>query len=546
MQDPATHEYPAVRGGALLALAALALLVANAPAALAQTELAAETVATGLDRPIFALSPRGDGRLFILERPGGIRILVDGALLETPFLDIRPLVSTAGERGLLGLAFAPDFPASGVFYLYYMNLGGDSVLARYRVSDDPDVADPDSAEILLVVEQPFPNHNGGTVAFGADGMLYWGHGDGGFRFDPDERSQDPTTLLGKMLRLDVSDGPGHPYRIPEDNPFVDDPGVRDEIWAFGLRNPYRFSFDRETGDMWIGDVGQGLREEVDFEPAGDPGGRNWGWDVMEGTLCNATDPAPAPPCNDPSLTLPVFEYGHIFGLCSITGGFVYRGAIPDLQGKYLFGDYCVGVVFAYDRASDELTNLTDALAPVAGQRFSLVGFGEDGAGELYVVLSTGSVSRIRAAAPACSDGFDSDGDGLADADDPGCLDALQDSELPRDDLAVKVWPRRIVPKRRGVVFALVKGTEEIDLSRADPSTLSFGPGGAAPRHAPYRIDLDHDGDEDWIVSFGVREADFVVGDTEACLALDVARVPFRGCAEVRVERRRWRWWRWWR
>ncbi|MGI9591735.1 MAG: PQQ-dependent sugar dehydrogenase, partial [Myxococcota bacterium] len=485
-------------------VATLALLLALAalPAA-SRAELAAEVVATGLDRPLFAASPPGDGRLFILERPGRIRILLDGALLEPPFLDIRPLVSPlVSERGLLGLAFDPDFPHNGVFYVYYTDRSGDSVLARYQVGNDPDVADPTSGEILLVIGQPFANHNGGTIAFGADGMLYWGPGDGGAGFDPGERSQDPTTLLGKMLRLDVSDGPGHPVAIPEDNPFLDEPGVRDEIWAFGLRNPYRFSFDRETGDLWIADVGQRRIEEINFEPADDPGGRNYGWDVMEGTLCVDNDPAPAPACNDPSLTLPVFEYGHVFGLCSVTGGYVYRGPIPSLQGRYIFGDYCTGVIFSYDLASDEFEQLTAELAPAGGTGFVLVGFGEDGDGDLHVVHDrTGTVYRIRSPDPACSDGFDNDGDGLADDEDPACLDPLQDAELPRNDLAVIVWPYQIRLAPHGRVFTTLLGSEAIDLSRADPETLAFGPDGAAPAysHAPFRLDLNHDGFEDWIV-----------------------------------------------
>ena len=526
------------------ALVAIGLLLATAPlTARAQHEIAAELVASGLTRPLFVAAPEEDGRLFIVERDGTIRILLGGSVLLDPFLDITPLVSTAGERGLLGLAFAPDYPRSGVFFVYYTDLAGDSVIARFQASDHPDVADPASQEILLVIDQPFANHNGGTIAFGADGMLYFAPGDGGLFNDPAEVSQNPQSLLGKMLRFDASAGPDHPLAIPLDNPFVGDPLVRDEIWSFGLRNPYRWSFDRETGDLWIADVGQSRIEEINFEPADDPGGRNYGWDVMEGDLCNATDPAPSPPCNDPSLTLPVFQYGHAFGLCSVTGGFVYRGPIPSLQGKYVFGDFCAGAIFSYDLASDELSNISADLA-IPGTSFALVGFGEDGAGELYVVLQTGSVYRIRSPEPACSDGFDNDGDGRADADDPACADPLQDTELPRNDLHVEVRPDRIQPARRGLVFALVLGNEGVDLARADPATLAFGPAGAPPasRYAPFLRDLNRDGFGDWVVPFRVRDTGLAAGDDEACLEVEIARVPFAGCDAVKIKkprRRRW-------
>ncbi len=527
------------------ALLAFGCLLALAPLETrAEGAIAAERVASGLARPLFATAPKSDGRLFIVERAGTIRILLDGGLLPEPFLDIRPLVSTAGERGLLGLAFDPEYPRSGLFYVYYIDLSGNSVLARFQVSDDPDAADPGSGEILRVVEQPFANHNGGSIAFGPDGMLFFAPGDGGSGNDPNEVSQDPQSLLGKMLRFDVSGGPGSPIAIPPDNPFVDDPRVRDEIWSFGLRNPYRWSFDRETGDLWIADVGQNRIEELNFEPAGDPGGRNYGWDVMEGTLCNPNDPAPAPACNDPSFTPPVFEYAHVLGLCSVTGGFVYRGVIPSLQGKYIFGDFCVGAIFSYDRERDELVGINADLA-IPGTRFQLVGFGEDGAGELYVVLQSGSVWRIRPPEPACSDGLDNDGDGLADADDPGCADALQDTELPRNDLRVEVWPNRLDPTRRRTVLSLALGSEQADLSRADPATLAFGPAGATPaaRRAPFRWDLNRDGFEDWFVPFRVRETGLAEGDTELCLDVEIARVPFTGCDDVKTEavkRRRWR------
>ena len=409
-------------------VAALACVGFSAPA-LALGEARDELVVSGLEFPLFVSAPAGDPRLFVVERAGRIRIVLSGILAPTPFLDIGAQVSTNSERGLLGLAFAPDYAASGLFYVYYTDLAGDSVISRFSVSPDPNLADP-GEEVILTIPQPFANHNGGTIAFGADGMLYFGAGDGGGGNDPAERAQDPQELLGKMLRIDVGPDfaggslvvPGEVYRIPADNPFVGDPGTRDEIWAFGLRNPYRFSFDRETGDLWIGDVGQTMVEEVDFEAASDPGGRNYGWDVMEGSTCNPTDPAPAPPCNDPSLTLPVHEYLHGSGHCSITGGNVYRAELSPLYGLYFFGDFCSGAVWSYDPASAELD---------AAGSFGLVGFGEDGAGGLYMVKSDGSVHRVRPADPACADGVDNDGDGLTDhPQDPGCRDAASDDEAP--------------------------------------------------------------------------------------------------------------------
>ncbi len=419
------------------------LVLAGTPARAGLLDVAAQPVATGLDRPVFAISPDGDERLFIVERPGRVLVLVDGAVLPVPFLDISGQVGLGGEGGLLGLAFAPDFATSGLFYVYYTDTSGDSVVSRFAVGADPDVADP-TEDVILVVDQPFGNHNGGTIAFGADGFLYFSPGDGGSSNDPGNRSQDPQTLLGKMLRLDVGlpPAPGSivrgAYAIPADNPFVGaaDPGdaVLDEIWSFGLRNAYRFSFDRLTGDLWIADVGQGAREEVNFEQAGLPGGRNYGWDVMEGTLCNLNDPTPppAPGCFDPRLTLPIYQYSHNAGNCSITGGFVYRGRkVLGLRGHYVFGDFCSGRIWSLDLSSGGLTDRTAALAPAAGSGFDLVGFGQDGRGELYVVLLSGSVYRIGRPPPECSDGVDNDGDGNVDwPEDRGCLNPGWPDEAP--------------------------------------------------------------------------------------------------------------------
>jgi glucose/arabinose dehydrogenase len=401
--------------------------------------LKAELVASGLSFPLFATAPPGDARVFVLERVGRIRIVEGGAVLPTSFLDIQSKVGgLSGEGGLLGLAFAPDFATSGTFYVHYTDAALSTVVSRFTVSGDPDVADP-METVILTAAHPFNNHKGGTIAFAPDGFLHVAIGDGGGSNDPDERAQDPLELLGKMLRLDVGTPfqpgsvpvPGTGYAIPADNPFVGVPGFREEIWALGLRNPYRWSFDRATGDLWIADVGQAAREEIDFEPASDAGGRNWGWDVMEGTGCNPTDPAPAPPCNDPSLSLPRHEYLHLYGRCSITGGYVYRGApAPSVQGLYFFGDYCTGEIWTLDPATSEVRDRTFDLMPAAGPDFNLVGFGEDGQARLLIVLKNGSVYRV--ASPDCSDGADNDGDDFVDFPaDPGCRDANALLESPQ-------------------------------------------------------------------------------------------------------------------
>ena len=421
----------------------LCVLAAGLGPSQARAALLAEAlVASGLDSPMFALAPWGDPRLFILERPGRILILKHRSVRARPFLDIASGVGTAGEGGLLGLAFPPDFEASGAFYVYYTDAAGDSVISRFFVSaSDPDIADPTETPILTLA-QPFPNHNGGSIAFGPGGFLYFSPGDGGGANDPAERAQDPASLLGKMLRIDVgvplapgsTPVAGTGYGIPADNPWeADDDGTRDEIWAFGLRNPYRFSFDRNTGDCWIADVGQDAWEEIDFEPNGDPGGRNWGWDVMEADECNLSDPAPAPPCNDASLSLPIHQYAHGGGNCSasITGGFVYRGnAIPALKGLYVYGDFCSGRIWTFDPVSMLEEERSAELGAAGGAPFQLVGFGQGGDGELYVVHSGGSVYRI-IPRTACSDGIDNDGDLETDhPDDPGCAERSSKSESP--------------------------------------------------------------------------------------------------------------------
>jgi glucose/arabinose dehydrogenase len=375
-----------------------------------------ELVVTGLSAPVFVSAPAGDPRLFIVERAGRIRILEGGVLRPAPFLDISSRVSTQGAFGMFGLAFDPAYSTTGLFYVYYVNPSWESVISRFRVSADPNLTLASSEVVVFSLPQPFLDHNGGTVAISpSNGYLYFAPGDGGGGpYDPDETSQNPQNLLGKMLRFDVSGGPGAPATIPPGNPFVGDPSIRDEIWAFGLRNPFRFSFDRATGDLWIADVGQEHREEIVYEPASDPGGRNYGWDIMEGSLCVADvgwDPSGAYPCNDPALSLPLFQYPHTDG-CSITGGYVYRGSIPEIRGLYFYGDYCSARIWTLHRSTMANTDRSGELEPPGPAAFQeIVGFGEDGYGELYVVDLGGQVYGVRSTAP------DSDNDVVPDSVD---------------------------------------------------------------------------------------------------------------------------------
>ncbi len=355
------------------------------------TTIRLEQIATGLRNPTtIANAADGSKRLFILEKGGTIRIVRDGALLPQPFLDITNLVYSGGtEQGLLGLAFAPDYRTSGVFYVYYIGQDRNSMLARYKVSSDADRADPASGTVIFTAKQmPYPNHKGGELTFGPDGYLYLGLGDGGSAGDPQGNAQNLGSPLGKILRFDVSHG--SPYAVPADNPFKNRQGAVPEVWAYGLRNPWRFSFDRATGDLYIADVGQNVWEEINFQPRSSKGGENYGWNRMEGTHC-------FPPDSQCRITgvAPVAEYSHNEGGCSVTGGYVYRGvAQPALTGAYLFADYCTGKFWALSRTPDnqwQRTLLTQAtLSPSS--------FGEDEMGELYVVgLNQGELYRIVAA-----------------------------------------------------------------------------------------------------------------------------------------------------
>jgi glucose/arabinose dehydrogenase len=345
-----------------------------------------EVIARGLDRPVgMADAGDGSGRLFILEQTGQIRIWQTGSLLTEPFLDLRGTVACCGERGLLGLAFHPDYAHNGYFYVNYtLEMDGNlfTRIARYQVSVDADRADPERELTLLEIQQPYENHNGGGLAFGPDGYLYIATGDGGSGGDPLGNGQSLTTYLGKLLRIDVD--AGAPYAIPAGNPFATG-GGQPEIWAYGLRNPWRFSFDPLTGDLYIGDVGQGDWEEIDFLPAGYPGGANFGWNIYEGVhhFSGAPDPGKA-------LVFPVAEYGHEAGQ-SVTGGFVYRGAeLPDWYGVYLYGDFSSGKVWGLLRQPDGTWQ--NSLLFETGALIS--SFGQDENGEIYLVNYNGELLRL--------------------------------------------------------------------------------------------------------------------------------------------------------
>jgi glucose/arabinose dehydrogenase len=402
-----------------LALAALAALAAPARSQAIQATL----VQSGFSSPVFLTAPPGDLlRLFVVEQGGKIRIVAGGGILPAPFLDLGvgglDKIVSGGESGLLGLAFHPNYASNGLFYVDYTAKGtGATVIERYQVSANPDVAAPASGFPLLSIAQPQSNHNGGCIQFGGDGKLYIAMGDGGGANDtgtghaPEGNSQSPTTLLGKMLRLDV-DLPA-PY-VPQDNPYVGPGAPLDEIWHFGLRNPWRFSFDRQTGELYIGDVGQGSLEEVSYAAAG-AGGLNYGWRCMEGNNCTGLSGCT---CNTPALTNPIQQYSHSGGHCAVTGGYVYRGANAcGLQGTYFYADYCSSAIWSFRYVNGQVTQHTTRtveLEPAGAPTIDFVsGFGEDGAGELYVVDHSGEIYRIDPAGGA----VDCNGNGVVDACD---------------------------------------------------------------------------------------------------------------------------------
>ncbi len=413
----------------------VAVLVAASP--FAQTPLTTELVASGLDNPVYAKSPPGDERIFVVEMDVGlVRIVEDGVLLPAPFLDVSAKMDASLDGGLMSIAFHPDYAKNGLFYVYYTDLEFDSTVERYSVSSgDPNAADAASGAVLLEVAQPTTSHQGGDLHFGPDGYLWMALGDGGGEFgpggfqpDPDCRAQDPADLLGKVLRLDVDSA--FPYAIPPDNPFVGVPGYAPEIWAVGLRNPWRFSFDRETGDVYLGDVGEVTREEINFEPAGSPGGVNYGWSIEEGSTCHAHACGAAyPACGDSGYTRPLYEYDQSFG-CSVTGGYVYRGcAIPDLRGTYFYGDYCSGRIWSFEAVGGAVTGFQERTTELKPSGLNInrpVSFGEDGDGELLVIdYLDGELFRVVPAQPPA---------GLVDCDADGQDDACAIAAFPHLDL----------------------------------------------------------------------------------------------------------------
>ena len=350
----------------------------------AASVLRLEEVGGRFRNPVYLASPPGDSRLFIVEQAGRIRIVKNGATLARSFLDISERVSSGGERGLLSMAFHPDYRSNGQFFVNFTDNAGDTRVERFNVSRDADVADEASAKLVIEIDQPYSNHNGGHILFGIDGMLYIGMGDGGSGGDPHRNGQSRNTLLGKMLRLNVS--AGEPYSIPQGNPFSAASGARPEIWATGMRNPWRFAFDRPTGLLYIADVGQNAQEEINVEPAS-AAGLNYGWNVMEGDRCYRSDG-----CSRDGLTMPKITFGHGGGACSVTGGFVYRGRrVPAIAGHYFYSDYCAGWIRSFrmqnGSAVDRREWKTDDLGHV-------VSFGEDAAGEIYILTESGRVLRI--------------------------------------------------------------------------------------------------------------------------------------------------------
>lgn len=353
-------------------------------------ELTANEVLTGLSQPVFLGAPPDDPRLFVVEQTGRIRISnADGQLLDAPFLDLSGRVGTAPEGGLLTMAFHPRYADNGQVFVYYTDTGDDTVVERYTVSGDPDRLDPGSAKRILALTQRRRNHNGGMLQFGPDAMLYIFLGDEGGAGDPFGNGQNPETLHGSILRVDV-DG-GDPYAIPDDNPFAGEEGARGEIWAIGVRNPWRSTFDFAGDVLYVADVGQNEREEINAVPAGEAG-VNYGWNTMEGSACYQSSG-----CDMSGLTLPVVEYVHDGNVCSVTGGYVYRGSrLPEIAGHYFYSDFCTGFLRSFrldgGRATDERRWNVGSLGAVSS-------FGVDGSGELYVVSLTGSVSRLERRQP---------------------------------------------------------------------------------------------------------------------------------------------------
>ena len=345
--------------------------------------LTVEQVGPGFDQPVYVTAPSNDPRLFIVEQPGTIRIIENGRLLDRAFLDIESKVRAGGEQGLLSVAFHPQYRSNGFLFVNYTDKSGDTRIERYTVSTDRNLADPKSAKLTLSIDQRYSNHQGGLAMFGPDGMLYIGMGDGGSQGDPHGNGQNRNVLLGKLLRINVDRA--DPYLVPSANPYVKG-GGRGEIWALGLRNPWRFAFDRFSGLLYIADVGQDRWEEINVVPMS-IAGVNYGWKIMEGASCYGTSN-----CNQSGLQRPAVSYSHENSTCSVIGGFVYRGQkIPEIKGQYFYSDYCNSWLRSFGFADGKVTDRHEW--PI-GKLGSITSFGEDAQGELYICTSSGRVYRI--------------------------------------------------------------------------------------------------------------------------------------------------------
>ncbi len=373
----------------LMAWAGMATEPAHAQGGPVWPTLVAQDIGIAFNEPTFIThAGDGSGRMFVVQKGGLIRIVVGGTVLPTPYIDLDAVVGSSGsEQGLLSMAFSPNYATNGEFYVNYTNNSGNTVIARYSVSANPDVANPASAQIILTINQPYSNHNGGQLQFGDDGKLYIGMGDGGSGGDPQNHAQNTNDLLGKILRLDVETGDPITYTIPADNPYVGQSGYRGEIWHIGTRNPWRFSFDRQTDDMYIADVGQGNWEEIDFQPAASTGGENWGWRCYEGNAAYNTSG-----CGSSSnYDFPVAQYSHGSG-CSVTGGYVYRGPnYPRMQGVYFYADYCSGNLWGLQNIGGTQGWVTQLLITASGNPIT---FGEDEAGNLYMGTQNGRIYQL--------------------------------------------------------------------------------------------------------------------------------------------------------
>ena len=374
-------------GGATVTASAGSRTPAAIPVSVAHSGLRLQRVASGLENPLYVAAPPGDPRLFVVERPGRVRLIKNGALLDTAFLDITGRVNdAAGEQGLLSIAFHPNYATNGYFYVNYTDALGDTRVERYSVSANPDRADSTTAHLILAIDQPADNHNGGHMLFAPDGTLFIAMGDGGGAGDPNGNAQDRTDLLGDLLRIDVN--AAAPYAVPAGNPYVGHATFRPEIWAYGLRNPWRFAIDPVDGVLYIADVGQGAREEVNAVPLGSAG-VNYGWNVMEGTICYPSTAG----CSTAGLHAPVLDYPHTGGACSVTGGLVYRGSqIPGIGGHYFYGDFCAGWVRSFRYRNGQAV---DRVSWTFGGVGTISSFGQDAQGELYLTSFTnGAVYKL--------------------------------------------------------------------------------------------------------------------------------------------------------